>query len=87
MTLDTLGIAQVSLPSTAREPLDGQDNDGNGVVDDWNGPTYAVDLRPTQALMQTSTRFLQSRLATQMAYDKGEILDLRFGFDTSNEAA
>ena len=79
----TLFPGQLAIDRT--EPLDGQDNDGNGVVDDWNGPTYAVDLRPTQASMQTPTRFLQNRLATQMAYDKGE-LDLRFGFDTYEAA-
>lgn len=63
------------------EPLDGRDNDGNGVADDWNGPTYDVALRPASDTLQPPTRFLQSRLATQMAFDKGE-LDLRFGFDT-----
>lgn len=67
------------------EPLDGRDNDGNGVADDWNGPTYEVDLRPTAASMQLPTKFLQRRLAIQMALDKGE-LDLRFGLDTPEAA-
>lgn len=67
------------------EPLDGRDNDGDGVVDDWNGPTYEVDLRPTSASMQLPTQFLQRRLAIQMALDKGE-LDLRYGLNTPEAA-
>ena len=67
------------------EPLDGRDNDGNGVVDDTGGPTYDVGLRPQTSVMQEPTRFLQARLASQMAYDEGE-LDLRFGLDTSEAA-
>jgi subtilisin family serine protease len=67
------------------EPLDGRDNDGNGVVDDANGPTYDVALRPRAAAIMPPTRFLQARLAAQMAYDKGT-RDLRFGLDTPEAA-
>lgn len=67
------------------EPLDGRDNDGNGVVDDANGPTYNVALRPRAGSIMPPTRFLQARLAAQMAYDKGT-RDLRFGFDTPEAA-
>ena len=67
------------------EPLDGRDNDGDGVVDDVNGPTYDVRLQPRDGAMAKPTRFLQDRLAAQMAYDKGE-LDLNYGFDTPEAA-
>jgi subtilisin family serine protease len=67
------------------EPLDGRDNDGNGVVDDSNGPTYDAYLKPRAGTIMAPTRFLQQRLAAQMAYDKGE-LDLRFGLDTPEAA-
>lgn len=73
------------LASDPAEPLDGHDNDGNGVVDDWNGPTYDVALRPRASAIMLPTRFLQSRLAAQAAFDKGE-LDLRFGFETQEAA-
>ncbi|CAM3107188.1 S8 family serine peptidase [Sphingomonas antarctica] len=63
------------------EPLDGRDNDGNGVADDWNGPTYDIALRPRTSSIMLPSKFLRSRMAAQMAFDKGE-LDLRFGFDT-----
>lgn len=67
------------------EPLDGRDNDGNGVVDDDNGPTYDTDLRPRIGAIAPPTRWLQARLAAQMAYDKGE-LDLGYGIDTAEAA-
>jgi subtilisin family serine protease len=67
------------------EPLDGRDNDGNGVIDDVNGPTYDVALRPRAGAIMPPTRFLQARLAAQMAYDKGS-RDIQFGFDTPEAA-
>ncbi len=67
------------------EPLDGRDNDGNGVIDDTNGPTYDVALRPRAGAIMPPTRFLQARLAAQMAYDKGA-RDLHFGFNTAEAA-
>lgn len=63
------------------EPFDGLDNDANGVVDDISGPTYDTALRPRASVIMPPTRFLQARLAAEMAYDKGES-DLRFGLDT-----
>ena len=73
------------LANDPAEPLDSRDNDGNGVVDDANGPTYDVALRPRTGAIMPPTRFLQARLAAQMAYDKGS-RDLRFGFDTAEAA-
>lgn len=67
------------------EPLDGRDNDGNGVADDWNGPTYDAGLMPRTSSIMLPTKFLQSRMAAQMAFDKGQ-LDLRYGFDTPEAA-
>lgn len=67
------------------EPLDGRDNDGNGVADDWNGPTYDVALRARSGAIMPPTRFLRDRMAAQTAFDKGQ-LDLRFGFDTPEAA-
>jgi subtilisin family serine protease len=67
------------------EPLDGRDNDGNGVADDWNGPTYDAGLNPRASAIMLPTKFLQSRMAAQMAFDKGQ-LDLRYGFDTPEAA-
>lgn len=72
----------------ARDPaeaVDGRDNDGNGVVDDWNGPTYDVALRPRDGSIMPPTEFLRARMAAQSALDKGE-LDLRFGFATPEAA-
>jgi hypothetical protein len=48
----TLFLGQLTRDSA--EPLDGRDNDGNGVADDWNGPTYDIDLRPRVSAMITS---------------------------------
>jgi subtilisin family serine protease len=67
------------------EPVDGRDNDGNGVADDWNGPTYDHALKPRASAIMLPTKFLQSRMAAQMAFDKGQ-LDLRYGFDTPEAA-
>lgn len=67
------------------EPLDGKDNDGNGVADDWNGPTYDYGLQPRMSPIMLPTKFLQSRMAAQMTFDKGQS-DLRYGFDTPEAA-
>ncbi len=63
------------------EPLDGQDNDGNGVADDWNGPTYGYNLEPMASPLYLPSPELAPQLAFQMALAKGEI-DLRAGADT-----
>jgi len=65
------------------EPLDGIDNDGNGVVDDANGPTYDAHLEPTAASVPPPSAFLADRLGLQMAIEKGQ-LDLNYGDDTAD---
>ena len=55
------------------------------MADDWNGPTYDVALNPRSSSIMPPTKFLQSRMAAQMAFDKGQ-LDLRYGFDTPEAA-
>jgi len=64
------------------EPLDGKDNDGNGVVDDWNGPTYDYHSRPISAPYPPASPKLASQLAFQMALFKG-LTDLIFGDSTA----
>jgi hypothetical protein len=63
------------------EPLDGLDNDGNGIVDDVWGPTFGADLEPSDAPLRIPSPTLASRLGLQMALEKG-LQDLRYGFDT-----
>jgi len=63
------------------EPLDGVDNDGNGVVDDVNGPTFDYRLLPTRFPYPPLSEFLAPRLAFQLAVSKGE-RDLGYGLDT-----
>lgn len=65
------------------EPLDGIDNDGNGVIDDAFGPTYDAHLRPTAAYLPPLSPFLAGRLGLQMAIEKGQ-LDLNYGDDTAD---
>lgn len=63
------------------EPLDGVDNDGNGVVDDAHGPTFDYSLLPTRFPFPPLSDFLAPRLGFQLAIDKGE-RDLSYGLDT-----
>lgn len=63
------------------EPLDGVDNDGNGVVDDWNGPTYDMWFRPSPSPYHTPSPELTARMGLQFALEKG-LLDLGYGDDT-----
>lgn len=63
------------------EPLDGVDNDGNGVVDDWNGPTYDMWFRPNSSPYHTPSPELTARMGLQFALEKG-LLDLGYGDDT-----
>ncbi len=63
------------------EPLDGRDNDGNGDVDDTNGPTYDTALRPRASTIMPPTNWLRARLGATVALAKGE-LDLNYGLDT-----
>lgn len=64
------------------EPLDGQDNDGNGVIDDWNGPTYDYSLRPISTPYPPPSPELAPQLAFQMALSKG-LLDMQYGAATA----
>lgn len=75
----TLFAGQLAIDPA--EPLDGRDNDGNGVVDDWNGPTYDMRLAPSPRPMHLPSDFLARRLGLQFALEKGA-LDLRYGDDT-----
>ncbi len=63
------------------EPLDGRDNDGNGVIDDWAGPTFGNRLEPISTPLAAPSLELARQLAFQMALTKGE-RDLQFGYDT-----
>jgi hypothetical protein len=64
------------------EPLDGIDNDGNGVIDDWNGPTYDLKFHPTPERFHSPSPELARRLGLQFALEKG-LLDLGYGDDTA----
>ena len=63
------------------EPLDGRDNDGNGVVDDIHGPTFDFRLMPTPFSLPPLTKGLAGRLGLQLALDKGE-RDIGYGLET-----
>jgi len=63
------------------EPLDGIDNDANGVIDDVHGPTFDYRLLPTRFPLPPLSDFLAPRLALELAIDKGE-RDLGYGLDT-----
>ena len=63
------------------EPLDGIDNDANGVVDDVHGPTFDYRLLPTRFPFPPLSDFLAPRLGLQLAIDKGE-RDIGYGLDT-----
>lgn len=69
------------LATDPAEPLDGIDNDGNGVVDDVHGPTFDYRLKPTAFPFPPLSDFLAPRLGLQLAIDKGE-RDLNYGLET-----
>ena len=69
------------LAQDPAEPIDGRDNDGDGVLDDSNGPTWDAKLMPRASSIAPPSSFLQPRLAAQAMLNKGES-DLDFGFDT-----
>lgn len=64
------------------EPIDGRDNDGNGIVDDWNGPTYDAHMRPDASPLKRASSELASQLGFQMALYKGTT-DMMSGLDTA----
>lgn len=63
------------------EPLDGRDNDGNGVVDDWNGPTFDYHLQPLAAPLPPPSPLLAKQLDLQMTLRKGNA-DMELGLGT-----
>ncbi|MEQ7873301.1 S8 family serine peptidase [Sphingomonas sp. ASV193] len=63
------------------EPVDGQDNDRNGVVDDWNGPTLDYRLRPIAASLPPPSPLLARQLDMQMTLHKGND-DMELGLGT-----
>ncbi|RZJ96802.1 MAG: hypothetical protein EON88_05740 [Brevundimonas sp.] len=63
------------------EPLDGVDNDGNGVIDDAFGPTFDAMVRPTQQRLPPPSPEMAARLGLQIAIEKG-LSDLAYGDDT-----
>jgi subtilisin family serine protease len=63
------------------EPLDGRDNDGNGVTDDWNGPTFDMYFRPTRDPVHRPSPELAARIGLQFALEKG-LLDIGYGEDS-----
>lgn len=67
------------------EPLDGRDNDGNGVIDDWNGPTFDYHLRPVASPMPPPSSLLARQLELQMMLRKGND-DMALGLDTPEAA-
>lgn len=64
------------------EPVDGNDNDGNGVIDDWNGPTFDYHLRPIAASLPSPSPILAPQLDLQMMLHKGND-DLELGLGTA----
>lgn len=67
------------------EPLDGRDNDGNGVVDDWNGPTFDYRLSPIASALPPPSPLLASQLDLQMMLRKGND-DMELGLATPEAA-
>lgn len=67
------------------EPLDGRDNDGNGVVDDWNGPTFGYRLDPIAAPLPPLSPMLAGQYDLQMMLRKGNA-DMKLGLGTSEAA-
>ena len=63
------------------EPLDGVDNDDNGVIDDAFGPTFDAMVRPTQQRLPPPSPEFAARLGLQIAIEKG-LSDLAYGDDT-----
>lgn len=63
------------------EPLDGRDNDGNGVVDDVHGPTYDHRLYPRSSAIQPATAALSARMGSATTLMKGT-QDAVAGLDT-----
>ena len=69
------------LATDSSEPIDGRDNDGDGIIDDWNGPTYDAHMQPDPSPLKRPSAQLEPQLAFQLALMKGN-LDLGYGLDT-----
>ena len=78
--IDT-GLFPGQLAIDPAEPIDGRDNDGNGLVDDWNGPTYDWHGNATLSPVKPASIELAPQLAFQMTLAKGNH-DLGYGYDT-----
>lgn len=63
------------------EPLDGRDNDRNGVVDDVHGPTFDVRINPSNDGIPRLSDPLKDRYSVSSVLLQGE-RELVFGFDT-----
>lgn len=70
------------LAADPGEPIDSIDNDHDGIVDDWNGPTFDPHMRPDPSPLKRASDLLAGQLAFQTALYKGTA-DLRFGLDTA----
>jgi subtilisin family serine protease len=77
----TLFAGQLAIDPA--EPLDGRDNDGNGVVDDVHGPTFDARLQPSPAPLQPLSEPLADRYLAAATLAQGES-DHRFGLDTAH---
>jgi subtilisin family serine protease len=73
------------LATDPAEPLDGRDNDGNGVIDDWNGPTFDYHLQPIAAPLPPLSPLLARQLDLQMMLHKGSD-DMEIGLGTAEAA-
>ena len=78
--MDT-GLFPNQLAIDPAEPLDGKDNDGNGVVDDVHGPSWDAHVNPLASTLRPASATVAAHLALYTAGVKGE-RDLIYGFDT-----
>lgn len=67
------------------DPLDGRDKDRNGVIDDWNGPTFDYHLGPVASPMPPLSSLLARQLDLQMMLSKAND-DMALGLDTPEAA-
>lgn len=63
------------------EPLDGRDNDSNGVIDDIYGPSFGPMMEPSAHTVEPPSALLAPQLDFQRVLYKGQA-DLNFGLDT-----
>lgn len=75
------GLFAGQLARDPAEPLDGKDNDGNGVIDDIHGPSFGPMMEPTAFTVQPPSTLLAPQLDFQQVLFKGQA-DLNYGLDT-----